>query len=80
MFLSHSSILISFLTLYNDYTFRVTTNVLLLVIQAKLIVEQILFESSKELDSKSYTVVLSPTAVFRNLLPVDITYKLQVIS
>ena len=50
----------------------------LIFFQAKVEVEDILFESTGEKTAISYTVHLNPSLVFRNILPYDITLLLGV--
>jgi len=47
-------------------------------LQAKTKKENILYESTKQLSSKTYTVILCASLVFNNLLPYPVTCKLQV--
>jgi len=49
------------------------------VCQAKVSVENVYHESTMEATVKIYTITLSPPVVFRNWLPMDVSYKLTVI-
>ena len=42
-------------------------------------VENVFHESTMEATVKTYTITLSPTVVFRNWLPMDVSCKLTVI-
>jgi len=42
-------------------------------------VENVYHESTMEATVKIYTITLSPPVVFRNWLPMDVSYKLTVI-
>jgi len=48
------------------------------VYQAQVSVDNVFHESTMDATVKTYTITLSPTVVFRNWLPMDISCKLMV--